>query len=68
MNVAAVVAEVVVDHHSRQHVEHRSNQEVRAEEGFFFLSQNSLQPTRTSYNDSHRVQLRENKKHEGKSF
>lgn len=35
MNVAAVVAEVVVDHHSRQHVEHRSNQEVRAEEGFF---------------------------------
>lgn len=56
MNAAGTVAEVVVDRHSRQHVKHRSNQEVRAEEGFFFYPRIPLNP-HTSYNDSHRVQL-----------
>lgn len=36
MNAAATVVVVIVDCHSRQHVKHRSNQEVRAEEVFSY--------------------------------
>lgn len=44
---------VVADRCSRQHVTHRSNQQVRAEEFYFFpLSQNSAKPTCTSYSDN----------------